>query len=852
VRAQTEIEEDINEVSRLEQALGATLNTAKRFATLKENQRFLSQRLMTLTPSDTDELHAKLLADWRDLYTHVGNTSTLILDPDLDTYYLMDSVLLKLPALADSLAQARILGRTFLARKYLTAEESAESIRLAGLILSALEDTRSGMAVAFANNPDGNLKASVVEVLQAFDNAVSDFLTEHRNSVIKAQNVSVDPRLYDDLIRKAQAAGYRLWERNQAELDFLLQKRSDTFARRKHFITALAVVVLLLVLYLWIAFYSSVMRTVTQLKDASDRMVGGSMGQVVALETRDELGQVVTSFNNIATRLRSEWTQAREESERARAAETQLREREQELVRAKNAAEEANHAKSQFLANMSHELRTPLNAIIGYSEMLQEECEDIGQQDFIPDLKKIHAAGKHLLGLINDILDLAKIEAGKMTLYRETFDVKSVVEDVATTVHPLVQKNANTLKIDMGPDAGTMHSDATKLRQCLFNLLSNASKFTERGTITLRVSRAAAENGSMLEFEVRDTGIGITPEQVAKLFQPFTQADASTTRKYGGTGLGLGLTRRFCELMGGSITVASEPGSGSTFTMKLPAEAPAEEELPGITFATQVISGAGTAMAAADHDTILVVDDDASVRELIERHLRNEGYAVASAANGEEGLRLARELHPRAITLDVMMPGMDGWSVLAALKKDPGTADIPVIMCTILDDRNMGFTLGASDFMTKPIDHRQLVGLLTKYGRGEAPRNALVVEDDEDARETMSRTLRNEGWTVTEAVNGRVGLECLGSARPQLILLDLMMPEMDGFEFVHELRKVQSYRSIPVIVVTAKDLTAEERRQLSGHVQSILQKGGSTRDELLREIRELVGTPRQARRTAVT
>ena len=404
-----------------------------------------------------------------------------------------------------------------------------------------------------------------------------------------------------------------------------------------------------------------------------------------------------------------------------------------------------------------------------------------------------------------------------------------------------MQKNDNTLAIEMSAEVGTMNSDAMKVRQCLYNLLSNACKFTERGTVRLKVSREpAGGEAEVIRFAVSDTGIGMTAQQVANLFQPFVQADASTTRKYGGTGLGLGLTRRFCQMMGGDVTVTSELGKGSTFTMKLPVEAPAQDELADITFSS--IASRESVQAKADeaaHDAILVIDDDPHVRELIERQLAADGVRVLTASTGEEGLEIARRMRPRAITLDVMMPGMDGWAVLTALKKDPDLADIPVLMCTILDDRNMGFALGASEFLTKPIDHKHLAKVLAEYAHGKSPGSALLVEDDVAAREVMSRFLRQEGWTVVEAENGRVALERVAANKPQLIVLDLMMPEMDGFEFVQELRKAEIHRAIPIIVVTAKDLSAEDRLRLSGQVEAVLQKGGYSRDELLREIREL-------------
>jgi PAS domain S-box-containing protein len=388
-----------------------------------------------------------------------------------------------------------------------------------------------------------------------------------------------------------------------------------------------------------------------------------------------------------------------------------------ELLLARREAEAANSAKSQFLASMSHELRTPLNAIIGYSEMLEEEAADSGQAAFVPDLQKIRAAGRHLLSLINDILDLSKIEAGKLELFLETFEVRATVTDVATTVAPLVEKNANRLEIRCADDVGRMHADLTRVRQVLLNLLSNACKFTQRGTIGLSAERERGADGSeWLVFQVRDSGIGMTPEQMAKLFEAFSQADASTSRHYGGTGLGLAITRRFCRMMGGEVTVASVAGQGSTFTVRLPAsvgeprpetaavEAPAPPAPPA-----GPVSG-----------TLLVIDDDPEARALMRRFLGKEGFRIEEAPDGETGLRLARELRPDVITLDVLMPGMDGWAVLGALKGDPELARIPVVLATIVDEEHLGFALGASEYLTKPIDRERLIAVLEKYKSPEA------------------------------------------------------------------------------------------------------------------------------------
>ncbi len=515
--------------------------------------------------------------------------------------------------------------------------------------------------------------------------------------------------------------------------------------------------------------------------------------------------------------------------------EIRVQERTADLAKSMRDAEQANQAKSQFLANMSHELRTPMNAIIGYSEMLMEEAEDLEQEEFIPDLKKIHGAGKHLLSLINDILDLSKIEAGRMELYLETFDVGELIKETVGTIHPLVEKNANKLEVNCPEDLGTMYGDLTKVRQSLFNLLSNASKFTENGTIALNIDRYWEQDRSWLSFQVKDTGIGMNAAQIGKLFQAFTQADASTTRKYGGTGLGLAITKKFCQMMGGDIQVESTLGQGSTFTIKLPTnvETPKSKESKSL---AQLRASAFT----EGKNTILVIDDDPTIHDLVERFLLKQGFNVKTAKSGEEGLRLAKTIRPEAITLDVMMPGLDGWSVLTALKANPLTADIPVVMMTMVDDQNLGYALGASEYLLKPINREQLGKVLTKYQSEPTSKTILVVEDDPDTREILCRQLRKDNWKVIAAENGRQALRAMNLYSPELIVSDLMMPEMDGFELVHELRQNEKWRSIPIVILTAKNITPEDRQKLNGRVVKIFEKGSYQRQVLLEEVSNLL------------
>ena len=487
---------------------------------------------------------------------------------------------------------------------------------------------------------------------------------------------------------------------------------------------------------------------------------------------------------------------------------------------------------------MSHELRTPMNAIIGYAEILREDAEDEENEDVIPDLDKIITAGKHLLSLINDVLDLSKIESGKMELFLEDFDIEEMVNEVASTVQSLVDKNSNKLGIEIEPGIGSMHADMTKVRQMLFNLISNAAKFTNEGTITIDVSSQGGENDRRIMMKVRDTGIGIPEEKLDHIFEEFTQADNSTTRNYGGTGLGLALVRSFAQMMGGAATVESIAGEGSTFSIDLPVrvvDSKSEE-------AAAVVDGPDedkVISATYQGQTILVIDDDHSARELLRRNLEAQGRHVILADSGEQGLELARSQRPAMITLDVMMPGMDGWTVLAKLKEDPEIRDIPVLMVSMVAEEGVGATLGAVGHLRKPVNREKLRELIDAHCQPAA--TILIVEDDPAAREVMHRTLDDAGYVTLEAANGEMALELVAGTTPDLILLDLLMPVMDGFEFLGKIRLEKRLKSIPVVVITAKDLTDSDRQQLAhDHVAAVLAKEGDSVDSVLENIASMI------------
>jgi signal transduction histidine kinase/DNA-binding response OmpR family regulator len=577
--------------------------------------------------------------------------------------------------------------------------------------------------------------------------------------------------------------------------------------------------------------------TVQRNHDYSERVQSTASG---------EIGELIESFNAMLQTIQTKTTeleQARETAEGAkdqleeanRTLEARVEDRTKLLAKAVKDAEEASKAKSSFLAKMSHELRTPLNAIIGYSEILREDAVDNDDARTADDLDKVLNAARHLLGLINDVLDISKIEAGKMELYLETFDLTKTVNEVIATAAPLISKKGNTLTLDCPADIGAMRADATKLRQMLLNLLSNASKFTEKGTITLRLSRSA--DGETIEFAVIDTGIGMTAEQLTRLFQAFSQADASTTSKYGGTGLGLAISKQFAQMMHGDITVTSIAGQGSTFTIRLPATV--EVKQPKI-----VNQGSPrltrSPFSQEKRPKILVIDDDKDIRVVISEILDQSGYEVFTAGSGQQGLDLATQIAPNLIILDIMMPGMDGWTVLTKLQHKPTLADIPVIILSGASGLEMAMSLGAAAVLFKPVDANQLTAEIASQLAPIPPSFVLLVEDDADSRTLITRLLDSEGWNSRSAINGNAALRVLKLATPAMIILDLKMAGMNGFELLEVIGKNPAWSKIPVVIVTSMDLTTDMRDYLAPRSVGILYKGRFSREDLVGAIRPVV------------
>jgi CheY-like chemotaxis protein/nitrogen-specific signal transduction histidine kinase len=512
--------------------------------------------------------------------------------------------------------------------------------------------------------------------------------------------------------------------------------------------------------------------------------------------------------------------------------EEKVSQRTSELQAANQELARANKLKSEFLANVSHELRTPLSAIIGFSQILLDGIDGPVNEEQHQDILQVNKSGQSLLGLINQILDLSKIEAGKMDLSLERVDLPSLVTAVLESISPLAQEKGLRIETRFGSGLPAVEADADRLKQILINLLSNAVKFTERGHIEI----IGQPSGRMVRIAVKDTGIGISSESQRVIFDEFVQGDGSSTRRHGGTGLGLSIVRKLVEMHGGAITVVSEPGLGSTFTFTVPAWA-----------AGQVAAGPAQRRPLRRPNqglpgaVILVVDDDPSVRQLICRHLEQEGYKTVQATNAADALQLARESRPMLITLDIMMPDASGWWVLEKLKEDPQTAGIPVLVVTIVEDQRLVFALGASDYLGKPYDRGALIAKIHRLLPTLEGKRVLVVDDDSEARTMLSKILKEEHAEVIAASSGDEGMTLIAQSPPDLVLLDLMMPGMSGFEMVARLRAQPAAAGIPVMIVSAKELTAEDVLTLNGHIQRFVAKGSIDPEGLTNAVRQMLG-----------
>jgi signal transduction histidine kinase/CheY-like chemotaxis protein len=526
-----------------------------------------------------------------------------------------------------------------------------------------------------------------------------------------------------------------------------------------------------------------------------------------------------------------EGEKARELAELTRLTE-ELQRRGDELEEASCRIQDADRLKSQFLANMSHELRTPMNSIIGFSEILIERLGGTIDPKHIGFLRHILTSGQHLLGIINDILDLSKIEAGKMEVYAEQFTVRPVIESVCTVMRGMGRAKVPLFVIEADAALPPIETDLAKFKQILFNLLSNAMKFSPaESPITISAMHLGeGQDDGTVTISVRDQGIGIEPQHHDVIFEEFRQIDGSARREFGGTGLGLALVKKFVQLQGGWVRVDSSPGRGSTFSFTLPIRS-------GAAVVTRVPE---LALAGKRAEQVLVVEDDAHAYELISTALSSAGFVSIRARHGDEAIRLARELQPIAVTLDLVLPGVDGWEVLKTLKSDPATCDIPVVIISRVDERDLGVALGADDYFVKPVNRERLLDRVRQLTTADQTKTRLLlIDDDADIHELLDDELTRLGYTIESAFNGETGFAAAKANAPDVIILDLMMPGMSGFEVAGMLKDHPLTSRIPILVLTSKEISADDRRELQSKVAACVQKGTSARDQLVAEIRRL-------------
>ena len=548
-------------------------------------------------------------------------------------------------------------------------------------------------------------------------------------------------------------------------------------------------------------------RSLTELNVGTIRVGSGDLDYHIPVKNDDEIGELAMAFNEMADRLRNAMAQVHQSKEKA---------------------DQANRAKTNFLANMSHELRTPLNAIIGYSEMIIEDYRDnktLDQEQAVDDLQRILSSGRHLLQLINDVLDLAKIESGNMTVFNETFDSVAIVEDLLTTMEPIARKNNNELILEKVDGLPPIYNDAIKFRQVLLNLLSNACKFTEQGKISVLVTYNKRSRNMI--YHITDTGIGMSREQLDKVFDAFVQADSSTTKKYGGTGLGLSICKQFVELMDGSLDVTSAEGEGTTFTIILPSKQALPSHNDAIPTKNQqelvLDSDPKSDAEDADQDAptclgrVLIIDDDAEARSLVKRYLTREGYRHLEADNARQGIELAVTEQPDMILLDLMMPEFDGWTALSVLKENPLTRHIPVVLQSKLDEKLSGLDLGAADYLPKPVDRQRMATVLRQLNPQDRRGTALLIAPESETRENLLKELTDEAWQCLVATTRTQAQQRLAQKQPDIVLLGLGLEIDTVYEIVDTLRTAvdgTEANAPPVYVISESALASSDSRRL--------------------------------------
>ena len=583
------------------------------------------------------------------------------------------------------------------------------------------------------------------------------------------------------------------------------------------------------------AFSKRITFPVIQLTQQANKIARGFLDQVIPVKSRDEIGQLAASFNEMAQSLKknvSEKERALEELRELNATlEERIHIRTAEIESINEQLREATRHKSEFLANMSHELRTPLNAVLGFSEVLLERMFgelNPKQEEYLQDILE---SGRHLLSLIGDILDLSKIEAGRMELELATFNLPLTLQSTLTLVEERANRHGIQVMLQVEESLGNFTGDERKIKQILLNLLSNAIKFTPDGG---KISVSAAKTETFVEISVSDTGIGIAPEDQRRIFEEFRQATGDSARKGEGTGLELTLAKKFVELHGGTISVESAIGHGSTFTFNLPVRGPLLAESPATPNPTQT----------GHSPLVLVIEDDPLSAKLLTTHLAEEGFHVELADDGESAFNKALSLHPSVITLDIMLPKVDGWDLLSRLKSNPETREIPIVVVSIIDERGKGFALGAADYLVKPVQREELIAAIKRFSipakLSSKAVKVLAIDDDPIALELIGAILDSVGYQVIKASNGKEGLDLAKTELPELIILDLLMPEFDGFAVLDKIYADEAIKQTPILILTNKDLTAEEKKQLIGRISFLAHKQSFTRQTFVQLVHRLV------------
>ena len=643
-----------------------------------------------------------------------------------------------------------------------------------------------------------------------------------------------------------------------ARIGISLEAMNEAVAEARRTITEVTALVVLLAIGATWFLVRFIVNPVRQLVAATERVADGILDEPVRIGTNDEIGDLGASFNKMTLDLKRYRTEIEEYSrtlkQKVEARTKALRLMNEELHKTNRELERVSKHKSEFLANMSHELRTPLNAIIGFSEILFDQSFGKLNEKQMNYAQNVAVSGKHLLQLINEILDLAKVESGKMSLQLDTFPISGAIAEITGLAKGLAAKKEIEIRQRLSPKLTSITADRKKFKQIFYNLLSNAIKFTRVGGWVEISTDVVGDFGLSVgdefvlkrnaEFCVRDNGVGIDKADQEKIFQEFQQVDGSVSREYEGTGLGLALTKKLVELHGGSLWVESEKDKGSSFYFTIPM---AEKEMRPPTEGEADRAKAEVAAPAAEgggpeKNTVLVVEDDVQSFELIAAHLEDAGYHVVHAATGEQALQLAHLIQPTIIALDIILPGRDGWSVLQELKAQPDTAHIPVMIISVLQDEETAFSLGAADYIVKPISRTALLGRverLREISARERISSILIMDSDKDFVDVLSDMLESESFSVFRAYTGLQGIEFASKEKPDLIFLDLMLPDISGFEVIEFLKMNEPTRDIPIIVATDKDLSDEEKSLLNGKIEAAAKKGHHGKQDFLGEIKRV-------------